>query len=96
VPARRSYRRQGGDERQHVNARERRVHLVLGSSVNITLMSYDGTCDIGINIDTAAVRDPDVLLDGFRESFAEITALGDGPEARPCLRDRAHPRDVTI
>ena len=50
----------------------------IGASVNITLMSYDGDCDIGINIDTAAVPDPDVLLACLRESFAEITALGDG------------------
>ena len=50
----------------------------IGASLNITLMSYDGTCDIGINIDTAAVPDPDVLLACLRESFAEITALGDG------------------
>ena len=50
----------------------------IGASVNTTLTSYDGTCDIGINIDTAAVPDPDVLLDCFRKSFAEITALGEG------------------
>jgi WS/DGAT/MGAT family acyltransferase len=50
----------------------------IGASVNTTLMSYDGMCDIGINIDTAAVPDPDVLLGCFRESFAEITALGGG------------------
>ena len=50
----------------------------IGASVNITLMSYDGRCDIGINIDTAAVPDPEVLLACLRESFAEITALGDG------------------
>jgi diacylglycerol O-acyltransferase / wax synthase len=50
----------------------------IGASVNTTLMSYDGTCDIGINIDTAAVPDPDVLLGCLRESLAEITALGDG------------------
>ena len=50
----------------------------IGASINTTLMSYDGTCDIGINIDTAAVPDPDVLLDCFRKSFAEITALGEG------------------
>ena len=48
----------------------------IGASVNITLMSYDGACDIGINIDTAAVPDPDVLLACLRDSFAEITALG--------------------
>jgi WS/DGAT/MGAT family acyltransferase len=47
----------------------------VGASVNVTLMSYDGTCDIGVNIDTAAVPDPDALLDCLRESFAEITAL---------------------
>ena len=50
----------------------------IGASVNVTLMSYNGSCDIGINIDTAAVPDPDVLLACLRESFAEITALGDG------------------
>ena len=50
----------------------------IGASVNTTLMSYDGTCDIGINIDTAAVPDPDILIGCLRESLAEITALGDG------------------
>jgi diacylglycerol O-acyltransferase / wax synthase len=50
----------------------------IGASVNTTLMSYNGTCDIGINIDTAAVPDPDILLGCLRESLAEITALGDG------------------
>ncbi len=49
----------------------------IGASVNTTLMSYEGNCDIGINIDTAAVPDPDVLLACLRESFAEIAALGD-------------------
>ncbi len=48
----------------------------IGASLNTTLVSYGGTCDIGINIDTAAVPDPDVLLECLRESFAEITALG--------------------
>ena len=50
----------------------------IGASVNTTLMSYNGTCDIGINIDTAAVPDPDILIGCLRESLAEITALGDG------------------
>ncbi len=48
----------------------------IGASLNTTLVSYDGTCDIGINIDTAAVPDPEVLLECLQESFAEITALG--------------------
>ena len=48
----------------------------IGASVNTTLLSYAGTCHIGINIDTAAVPDPDVLLACLRESLAEVTALG--------------------
>jgi hypothetical protein len=48
----------------------------IGASVNTTLTSYDGNCDIGVNIDTAAVPDPDVLMTCLRESLAEITALG--------------------
>jgi WS/DGAT/MGAT family acyltransferase len=51
----------------------------IGASLNVTLLSYDGTCDIGINIDTAAVPDPDVMLECLQEGFAEITALGAMP-----------------
>ena len=41
-------------------------------------MSYNGRAEIGINIDTEAVRHPDALLDCFRESFAQIVAtVGD-------------------
>lgn len=46
-----------------------------GSAVNITLMSYDGTCCIGINSDTAAVPDPDVLRSCLEAGFAEVCAL---------------------
>jgi diacylglycerol O-acyltransferase / wax synthase len=48
----------------------------IGTAVNITLVSYTGLCYIGINIDTAAVPDPPLLLACLREGFAEITALG--------------------
>jgi diacylglycerol O-acyltransferase / wax synthase len=48
----------------------------IGASLNTTLVSYAGTCHIGINIDTAAVPDPDVLLACLQESLAEIMALG--------------------
>ncbi|HCU91870.1 MAG TPA: diacylglycerol O-acyltransferase [Actinobacteria bacterium] len=48
----------------------------IGAALNTTLVSYAGTCHIGINIDTAAIPDPDVLLECLRESFDEITALG--------------------
>lgn len=48
----------------------------IGASFNTTLISYADTCHIGINIDTAAVPDPDVLVACLQESLAEITALG--------------------
>jgi diacylglycerol O-acyltransferase / wax synthase len=56
----------------------------IGTSLNTTLMSYAGTCHIGINIDTAAVPDPVVLLSCLQESAAEIAALGAAePERTP-------------
>lgn len=48
----------------------------IGAALNLTLMSYQGVCNIGVNIDTAAVPDPDLLLDCLRDGFAEIRALG--------------------
>jgi len=48
----------------------------IGASLNTTLVSYAGSCHIGINIDTAAVPDPDILVSCLQESLAEITALG--------------------
>lgn len=46
-----------------------------GSAVNITLMSYDGTCCIGVNSDAAAVPDPDVLQRCLQDGFAEICGV---------------------
>lgn len=48
----------------------------IGTALNVTLISHLATCDIGINIDTSSVPDPDVLLECLRESFDEITSLG--------------------
>lgn len=44
----------------------------LGSAANITLMSYDGTCNIGVNTDVGAVPDPEVFLACLREGFQEV------------------------
>ena len=41
-------------------------------------MSYCGTCFVGINIDTGAVPDPDVLMDCMRNGFDEVLAVGGG------------------
>ncbi len=48
----------------------------IGSALNITLMSYCGTCFVGINIDSGAIPDPDVLMDCMREGFEEVLAVG--------------------
>jgi diacylglycerol O-acyltransferase len=45
-----------------------------GSAVNVTLMSYDGTCCIGVNADAAAIPDPDALLECLTAGFDEVCA----------------------
>ena len=48
----------------------------IGSSVNITLLSYAGTCCVGMTIDIAAVPDPEVFAQCVREGFEEVLLLG--------------------
>ncbi len=57
----------------------------LGSACNITLMSYAGTCFVGVNTDTAAVPDPDLLVTCLRDGFAEVV---DTPASAPKPRSR--------
>lgn len=60
-----------------------------GTSVNFSLLSYDGTCCVGITMDTAAVPDPDVLAECVREGFEEVLDLGGShaPVRRPLHDD---------
>ena len=52
----------------------------IGASLNTTLLSYDGTCHIGVNMDTLAIPDGDRFLDCLRAGFDEVLALADrGP-----------------
>lgn len=53
----------------------------VGTAINFALLSYDGTCCVGISMDPAAVPDPDVLIDSAREGFEEVLALGGPHEA---------------
>ncbi len=46
-----------------------------GSSVNLTLMSYCGTCSVGVHADTAAIPDAEVFLESLRAGFDEVVAL---------------------
>lgn len=50
----------------------------LGSAANITLMSYDGTCYLGINTDAGAVPDPERFVECLREGFDEVLGVADG------------------
>jgi WS/DGAT/MGAT family acyltransferase len=49
----------------------------IGSSVNVTLLTYVDTCALGINVDTAAIPDYDVFHDAIVEGFDEVLALAD-------------------
>jgi diacylglycerol O-acyltransferase / wax synthase len=49
-----------------------------GTAFNITLMSYAGSLDMGVNIDAASVDDPELLRSSLEESFAELIAAGSG------------------
>jgi diacylglycerol O-acyltransferase / wax synthase len=49
-----------------------------GSAFSIALLSHVDRCCIGINADTAAVRDPEVLTACLRQGFDEVIAVG-GP-----------------
>ena len=64
----------------------------IGASLNVTLLSYDGTCCIGLTIDDAAVPDSDVLVHCVAEGFEEVLALGGdhAPVTLP-LHDGSYP-----
>ena len=47
-----------------------------GSAFNATAMSYKNRFDVGLNIDTAAVDDPELLRRSIEESFAELIKAG--------------------
>lgn len=48
----------------------------MGCAANLTLMSYDGTCHIAANLDTAAIPDTDVFADCLRLGLDEVVAVG--------------------
>ena len=50
---------------------------VPGAAVMITLVSHNGTCCVGINVDGAAVPDIEVFVASLRAGFDEVLALAD-------------------
>jgi diacylglycerol O-acyltransferase len=55
-----------------------------GVAFNLTLLSYDGSLDMGMNVDTAAVDQPELLRTCMEGAFAELGQLG-----RPARRAAA-------
>jgi WS/DGAT/MGAT family acyltransferase len=47
-----------------------------GTAWNLTLMSYDGNLDMGLNVDAGAVSDPEALRDAIAAEFATLIAAG--------------------
>ncbi len=47
----------------------------IGTAFNITLLSYDGTCHVGVTTDSDAITDLDVFMGCLREGFDEVLAL---------------------
>ncbi len=49
----------------------------IGSAVNVTLLTYVGTCALGIDVDTGAIPDFEQFYDCLVEGFDEVLALAD-------------------
>ncbi len=47
-----------------------------GAGANITLLSYRDELAIGVNVDPAAVTDPELFLECLREGFGDVIELG--------------------
>jgi hypothetical protein len=49
-----------------------------GCAAMITLLSHEGQCCIGVNVDSAAVTDPAGLVEDLRAGLDEVVALAQG------------------
>jgi hypothetical protein len=55
----------------------------IGAALNATLVSYNGRCFIGVNVDTAAVPDAAAMLECLHVGFEEVTHCGCARPAEP-------------
>ncbi len=63
----------------------------IGAAMNATLFSYNGSCCIGVTVDTTAVPDHELLIECLTEGFAEVIAASgprypEHPPGRPAER----------
>jgi diacylglycerol O-acyltransferase / wax synthase len=61
----------------------------IGAGINVTLITYQDTCALGINADSGAVPDLAVFHECLVEGFEEVLALGQGSGTS---RSRSRPR----
>ncbi len=47
----------------------------IGAALNVTLLTYNGTCGVGVTMDTASVPDTEVFMACLAEGFEEVLAL---------------------
>ena len=66
----------------------------IGAALNVTLVSYDGNCHIGLTVDRGAVPDADGMLDCLREGFREVIGLA--PAVTPKADEPAPPVDRRV
>ena len=60
----------------------------IGAGANVTLMSYAGTCNIGVTTDVAAVANPERFNECLVEGFEEVLALERHPGRHPGPAER--------
>ena len=49
---------------------------VAGTAFNLTTLSYNGSLDMGLHVDRAAIADPELLRTCIEESFEELLEYG--------------------
>ena len=55
---------------------------LLGVAFNLTLISYCGSLDMGLNVDAAAIEDPGLLRACTEDAFAELQRVGEASRRR--------------
>ena len=60
-----------------------------GCGVMVTMLSHNGTCCIGVNVDAAAVTDPELFQRCLVEGFDEVIAVGAQAPKKAPARTRA-------
>ena len=63
-----------------------------GVAFNLTLMSYMGSLDVGINIDEAAVESPALLRESLAEAFEELSSYAPTRTVQPVSEDTERKR----